>query len=207
MVDQHTMAELLRAPTESYAEAIVVPWILAEQFELKHSLINMMTSDQFFGLEKDNPHDHIRWFNKITSTIKYKDFDESLHEALDRYKDLLHAYPYHGFTELHQLDTFYNALNPADQDSLNSAAVGSLLERRTQDVLTIIENKSKCLAAGGNTFLELRDNIQGYVTAVVVNYNQEEDERVEETLTDQDLSEYTIKEVVLFVMALNIHAL
>nr|GEY78147.1 hypothetical protein [Tanacetum cinerariifolium] len=33
----------------------------------------MMTSDQFFGLEKDNPHDHIRWFNKITSTIKYKD--------------------------------------------------------------------------------------------------------------------------------------
>ncbi|GKE71661.1 reverse transcriptase domain-containing protein, partial [Tanacetum coccineum] len=54
------MAELLRAPTEGYAEAIVVPPI-------------MMTSDQFFGLEKDNPHDHIRWFNKITSTIKYKD--------------------------------------------------------------------------------------------------------------------------------------
>nr|GEZ60535.1 reverse transcriptase domain-containing protein [Tanacetum cinerariifolium] len=61
MVDQHTMAELLSAPTEGYAEAIVVPSILAEQFELKHSLINMMTSDQFFGLEKDNPHDHIRW--------------------------------------------------------------------------------------------------------------------------------------------------
>nr|GEY84930.1 reverse transcriptase domain-containing protein [Tanacetum cinerariifolium] len=39
-------------------EAIVVPPILAEQFELKHSLINMMTSEQFFGLEKDNPHDH-----------------------------------------------------------------------------------------------------------------------------------------------------
>nr|GFA53370.1 reverse transcriptase domain-containing protein [Tanacetum cinerariifolium] len=29
-----------------------------------------------------------------------------------------------------------------------------------------------CLAADGNTFLELRDNIQGYVAAVVVNYNQ-----------------------------------
>nr|GFC91933.1 hypothetical protein [Tanacetum cinerariifolium] len=35
--------------------------ILAEQFELKHSLINMMTSEQFFGLEKDNPNDHVRW--------------------------------------------------------------------------------------------------------------------------------------------------
>ncbi|GJY99464.1 reverse transcriptase domain-containing protein [Tanacetum coccineum] len=188
MADQRTMAELLRAPTEGYAEAIVVPPILAEHFELKHSLINMMTSDQFFGLEKDNPHDHIRWFNKITSTIKYKDvpnsaiklmfsiltcgapvvgqkepssndnlrneisnfqqcFDESFHEAWDRYKDLLRACPHHGFTELHQLDTFYNALNPADQDSLNSAAGGNLLERRTQDVLTIIENKSKQTSA------------------------------------------------------------
>nr|GFB92748.1 reverse transcriptase domain-containing protein [Tanacetum cinerariifolium] len=60
MANQHTMAELLRPPTEGYAEAIVVPLILAEQFELKHSLINMITPDQFFGLEKDNPHDHIR---------------------------------------------------------------------------------------------------------------------------------------------------
>ncbi|GJZ71160.1 reverse transcriptase domain-containing protein [Tanacetum coccineum] len=75
--DQRTMAELLRAPTEGYAEAIMVPPILAEHFEIKHSLINMMTSDQFFGLEKDNPHDHIRWFNKITFTIKYKDVPNS----------------------------------------------------------------------------------------------------------------------------------
>nr|GEX35463.1 reverse transcriptase domain-containing protein [Tanacetum cinerariifolium] len=70
-------------------------------------------------------------------------FDESFHEAWDRYKDLLRACPYHGFTELHQLDTFYNALNPADQDSLNAAAGGNLLEKSTQDVLTIIKNKSK----------------------------------------------------------------
>nr|GFA27123.1 reverse transcriptase domain-containing protein [Tanacetum cinerariifolium] len=58
MADQRTMAELLRAATKGYAEAIVAPLILFGQFELKHSLINMMTSDQFFGLEKDNPHDH-----------------------------------------------------------------------------------------------------------------------------------------------------
>ncbi|GJW56659.1 hypothetical protein Tco_0103390 [Tanacetum coccineum] len=72
-------------------------------------------------------------------------FDESFHEAWDRYKDLLSACHHHGFTELHQLDSFYNALNPTDQDSLNSAAGGNLLERITQDVLTIIENKSKVL--------------------------------------------------------------
>nr|GFB15522.1 reverse transcriptase domain-containing protein [Tanacetum cinerariifolium] len=61
MTDNCTMAEMLRAPTEGCAEAIVDPLILAEQFELKHSLINMMTSKQFFGLEKDNPHDHVYW--------------------------------------------------------------------------------------------------------------------------------------------------
>ncbi|GJR88142.1 hypothetical protein Tco_0212153 [Tanacetum coccineum] len=41
---------------------------------------------------------------------------------LDRFNDLLRACPHHGFSELRQLDTFYNALNSNDQDSLNSAA-------------------------------------------------------------------------------------
>nr|GEV19907.1 reverse transcriptase domain-containing protein [Tanacetum cinerariifolium] len=208
LADQRTMAELLRAPTEGIT-----------------NLCNEISNFQ-------------------------QRFDESFHEAWDRHKDLLRACPYYGFTELHQLDTFYNALNPAEQDSLNAAGGGNLLERRTQDVLTIIENKSKvrssrnksvvsqvkscdvnsnssseiaklthavnqqtstvttamaailkqfqatpppasvkaveeicvtcggahlyyqCLATGGNTFLELRDNIQGYVSAAAVNYNQ-----------------------------------
>ncbi|GJZ82972.1 reverse transcriptase domain-containing protein [Tanacetum coccineum] len=50
-------------------------------------------------------------------------FDESFYEAWDRFNDLLRACPHHGFSELHQLDTFYNALNANYQDSLNSAAV------------------------------------------------------------------------------------
>ncbi|GJX53068.1 hypothetical protein Tco_0281437 [Tanacetum coccineum] len=77
MADQRTMAELLRAPTEGYAKAIVVPPITAEHFELKHSLINLVTSKQFFGFEKEDPHAHIRYFNKITSTLKYKDVSET----------------------------------------------------------------------------------------------------------------------------------
>ncbi|GKF37293.1 reverse transcriptase domain-containing protein [Tanacetum coccineum] len=50
-------------------------------------------------------------------------FDESFYEAWDRFNNLLRACPHYGFSELHQLDTFYNALNANDQDSLNSAAV------------------------------------------------------------------------------------
>ncbi|GKB44415.1 hypothetical protein Tco_0889357 [Tanacetum coccineum] len=133
------------------------------------------------------------------------------HEAWDRYKDLLRACPHHGFTELHQLDTFYNALNPTDQDFLNSAAGGvnssssseiakltHALHQQTSVVTTAMTTILKqfqatpppafvksveeicvtcggahpyyqCLAADGNTF---RDNIQGYVSAAAVNYNQ-----------------------------------
>ncbi|GKD75368.1 hypothetical protein Tco_1333650, partial [Tanacetum coccineum] len=60
----------------------------------------------------------------------------------DRFKDLHRACPHHDFTELHQLDTFYNALTPTDQDSLNVAAGGNLLTKTPRYALTIIENKS-----------------------------------------------------------------
>ncbi|GJW12662.1 reverse transcriptase domain-containing protein [Tanacetum coccineum] len=164
-------------------------------------------------------------------------FEETFSEAWDHFKDLLRACPHHSFTKLHQLDTFYNGLNPSDQDSLNSATGGNLLERSAQDVLKIIENKSKvrnsrnkpivsqvkasnvdsseianavtsaitamfkqhqvtpapasikaveescvtCVGAhiltdipatDGNTFSGYQDNIQGYVSAAAVNYNQ-----------------------------------
>nr|GEZ85870.1 hypothetical protein [Tanacetum cinerariifolium] len=184
-------------------------------------------------LEKEPPHSILTWEDLVSKFINelfppsritnirneisnfQQRFDESFHEAWGRYKDLLRACPHHGFTELHQLDTFYNALNPVDQDSLNATAGGNQLERRTQDIaklthavnqqtsdvttaMTVILKQFQatppsasvkaveeicvtcggahlyyqCLAAGGNTFLELRDNIQGYVAAAAVNYNQ-----------------------------------
>nr|GFA72199.1 reverse transcriptase domain-containing protein [Tanacetum cinerariifolium]GFA95761.1 reverse transcriptase domain-containing protein [Tanacetum cinerariifolium] len=44
---------------------------------------------------------------------------------------------------LHQLDTFYNALNPNDQDALDSSAGGNLLDKIPHECLSIIESKSK----------------------------------------------------------------
>nr|GEV00332.1 DNA-directed DNA polymerase [Tanacetum cinerariifolium] len=213
MADQRTMAQLLQAPTEGYEDAIVVPTITADNFELKHGLLNLVQNKQFFGHDKEDSHAHIRYFNKITSTLKFPNilntsiklmlflfslegaariwpekeppqsiftwddlvskfinqffppskttnfcneitnfqqrFDESCSEAWDRFKDLIRACPHHGFSELHQLDTFYNALNSKDQDSLNFAAG----------------------ATDGNVY---RDNIQEFLSqAFAVNYNQE----------------------------------
>nr|GEX19594.1 reverse transcriptase domain-containing protein [Tanacetum cinerariifolium] len=174
MADNRTMAELLQAPTEGCEDAIVIPKITANNFELKHGLINLVQNKQFFGHDKEDPHAHIRYFNKITSTIRVPNvpsssiklilfpfslegaarfwlekepprsiktwddlvskfinqffppskttnlrneitrfqqrFDESFYEAWERFNDLLRACPHHGFSELHQLDTFYNVL-------------------------------------------------------------------------------------------------
>nr|GEW55152.1 reverse transcriptase domain-containing protein [Tanacetum cinerariifolium] len=207
MADQRTMAQLLQAPTEGYEDAIVVPAITADNFELKHGLVTLVQNKQFYGHDKEDPHAHICYFNKITSTLKFPNipntsiklmlfsfslegvariwlekepprsiftwddlvskfinqfflpskttslrneitnfqqrFDESFSEAWDRFKDLLRACPHHGFSELHQLDTFYNALNSKDQDSLNSAVGDNFLDKMPRDCLSIIESKSK----------------------------------------------------------------
>nr|GEY61226.1 reverse transcriptase domain-containing protein [Tanacetum cinerariifolium] len=207
MADQRTMAQLLQAPTKGHEDAIVVPVITADNFELKHVLLTLVQNKQFFGHDKGDPHAHIRYFNKITSTLKFLNvlntsiklmlfpfslegaaqiwlekepprsiftwddlvsifinqffppskttnlrneitnfqqrFDESFSKAWDRFQNLLRACPHHGFSELHQLDTFYNALNLKDQDSLNSAADVNFLDKMPRECLATIESKSK----------------------------------------------------------------
>nr|GEU85531.1 reverse transcriptase domain-containing protein [Tanacetum cinerariifolium] len=56
---------------------------------------------------------------------------------------MLKACPHHGFTELAQIDTFYNGLNDNDQDSLNAAAGENFLSKTTREALQIIKNKLK----------------------------------------------------------------
>nr|GFC21658.1 hypothetical protein [Tanacetum cinerariifolium] len=163
MADNRTMPELLPAPTEGYEDAIVIPEITTNNFKLKHGLINLVQNKQFFGHDKEDPHAHIQYFNKITSTMRVPNFfppsktknlrneimrfqqrfDESFYKAWERFNDLLRACLHHGFSELHQLDTFYNALNVNDQDSLNSATGGNFLDKMPRECLKIIEIKSK----------------------------------------------------------------
>nr|GFB42609.1 reverse transcriptase domain-containing protein [Tanacetum cinerariifolium] len=196
---------MLQAPIEGYEDAIVVPQINANNFELKQTLINLVQSNRFTG--RQDPHNHLRFFNKVTSTFRHPEVpnttiklllfpfslegearvwldkepsrsiltwedlvlkfinqffppskttylrneitnflqkpNETFNEAWERFKDLLRQCPHHGFSELHQLDTFYNALNPNDQDALDSAAGGNFLDKIPRECLSIIESKSK----------------------------------------------------------------
>nr|GEV94412.1 hypothetical protein [Tanacetum cinerariifolium] len=152
MADNRTMAELLQAPTEGYEDAIVIPEITANNFELKHAQI---------WLEKEAPRSIQTWDDLVSKFINQffapskmtnlsneimrfqQRFDESFYEAWERFNDLLGACPHHGFSELHQLDTLYNALNINDQDLLNSAACGNFLDKMPRECLKIIESKSK----------------------------------------------------------------
>nr|GFA23699.1 hypothetical protein [Tanacetum cinerariifolium] len=49
MADNRTMAQMLQAPIEGYEDAIVVPQVNANNFELKQTLINRVQSNQFTG--------------------------------------------------------------------------------------------------------------------------------------------------------------
>nr|GFC01726.1 reverse transcriptase domain-containing protein [Tanacetum cinerariifolium] len=81
--------------------------------------------------------------NEITNFLQKS--NETFNKAWERFKDLLHQCPHHGFSELHQLDTFYNALNPNDQDALDSAAGGNFLDKIPRECFSIIESKSKVI--------------------------------------------------------------
>nr|GFC29227.1 reverse transcriptase domain-containing protein [Tanacetum cinerariifolium] len=205
MTDNRTMAQMLQAPIEGCEDAIIVPPINANNFELKQTLINLVQSNQFTG--RQDPHNHLRFSNKVTSTFRHPEVpnttiklllflfslegeartwldkepprsiltwedlvskftnqffppskttylrneiinflqkpNETFKEAWDSFKDLLRQCPHHGFSELHQLDTFYNALKPNDQDALDSAAGGNFLDKIPRECLSIIESKSK----------------------------------------------------------------
>nr|GEX34614.1 reverse transcriptase domain-containing protein [Tanacetum cinerariifolium] len=207
MADNHIMEELLQAPTKGYGEAIVIPEINADHFEIKMNLLQLVQANQYHGFKRENPHTHIHNFKRITSTLKFWDvpddviklmmfsyslegnagvwydkeppnsvltwedlvnkimnqffplsktthlknkisrftqrFEETFGEAWERFKEMLRACLHHEFTELSQIDTFYNGLNDNDQDSLNAAAGGNLLTKTTREALQIIENKSK----------------------------------------------------------------
>ncbi|GJZ44546.1 reverse transcriptase domain-containing protein [Tanacetum coccineum] len=207
LMAERTMEELLRAPTEGYGEAIVLPKINADHFEIKTNLLQLVQANPFYGRKSENPHAHINSFKRITSTLRFRNvpndviklmmfpyslegaaktwyekeppnsiltwedlvtkfvnqffppsktthlkneisrftqkFEETFSEAWERFKELLRACPHHGFTELTQVDTFYNGLNENEQDSLNAATGGNLLSKTASEALNIIENKLK----------------------------------------------------------------
>nr|GFB87570.1 reverse transcriptase domain-containing protein [Tanacetum cinerariifolium] len=94
MADNRTMAQMLQTPIEGYEDAIVVPPINANNFELKQTLINLVQSNQF--MDWQDPHNHlcrvtdsrVSMNAPLPSSSPYNSFDlqqiaASLEEKLD----------------------------------------------------------------------------------------------------------------------------
>nr|GEX10958.1 reverse transcriptase domain-containing protein [Tanacetum cinerariifolium] len=171
-------------------------------------------------LDKEPPHSILTWEDLVLKFInqffppskttylrnEIKNFlqkpNETFNEAWERFKDLLRKCPHHGFSELHQLDTFYNALNPNDQDALDSAAGASLEDKLdirmncfkkslndmkasfvtpTAPIKAVEEvcvtcganhSYNRCPLTRRNEFSIFHDNIQQFQTAAVGNFIQ-----------------------------------
>nr|GEW38139.1 DNA-directed DNA polymerase [Tanacetum cinerariifolium] len=74
------MAQMLQAPIKGCEDAIVVPPINANNFELKQTLINLVQSNQFTG--RQDPHNHLRFFNKVTSTFRHPEIPNTMIKLL-----------------------------------------------------------------------------------------------------------------------------
>nr|GEX95904.1 hypothetical protein [Tanacetum cinerariifolium] len=190
-----TMAQMLQAPIEGYEDAIVLPSINANNFELKqthpevaNTTIKLLLfpfsleGEARIWLDKEPPRSILTWEdlvskcinqffppskttylrNEITNFLQKP--NETFNEAWERFKDLLRQCPHHAFSELHQLDTFYNALNPNDQDALDSAAGGNFLDKIPRECLSIIESKSK-VRYSRSRIIDLRANTNAHLSS------------------------------------------
>nr|GEV57574.1 reverse transcriptase domain-containing protein [Tanacetum cinerariifolium] len=190
------MAQFLQAPTEGYEDAIVVPAITADNFKLKHGLLIFIQNKQFFGHDKEDPHAHVRYFNKITSTLKFPNVPNT--EAWDRFKDLLRVCPHHAIIESKSkvrysrnkpvvaklsTNTSTSGISP-DVAELKDMMKTLLLDKKghNQSHAPVKAVEESCVTCGGARYYRncpatngnvYHDNIQEFVSqASAVNYNQ-----------------------------------
>ncbi|GJW88046.1 reverse transcriptase domain-containing protein [Tanacetum coccineum] len=165
MADNRTMAQMLQAPIEGYEDAIVTstfrhPDVLNTSIKLLLFPFSLEGEARIW-LDKEPPRSILTWDDLVSKFINQffppskttylrneiinflQKPNETFNEAWERFKGLLRQCPHHGFSELHQLDTFYNSLNTNDHYALDSAAGGNFLDKMPRDGLAIIESKSK----------------------------------------------------------------
>ncbi|GJW81794.1 reverse transcriptase domain-containing protein [Tanacetum coccineum] len=169
MTNNRTMAHLLgNAPTEGYEDAIVVPEITANNFEIKHGLLNLVQNKQFFGHDKEDPHAHIRYFNKITSTMKFPNVPTSLNSAAGG--NFLDKMPRECLKIIESKSKVRQSRSKAIVSKKNQTPAPASVKAVEQSCVTCGGGHSYQNCPATNDY---RDNIQEYVSqAAAVNYNQ-----------------------------------
>ncbi|GJT96717.1 hypothetical protein Tco_1092235 [Tanacetum coccineum] len=162
MADQCLMAELLRAPTEGYAETIAVPPIPAEHFELKHNSLNYAAGGNLLERSAQEMLKIIENKSKvrnsrnkpIVSQPKSSNVDSS--EIATVIASVITSAMTAMFKQ-HQVTPTPASVKAVEESCVTCGGAHSYRQ---------------CLVTDGNTFLGYHGNIQGYVSAAVSSYNQ-----------------------------------
>nr|GEY79214.1 reverse transcriptase domain-containing protein [Tanacetum cinerariifolium] len=201
MADQSTMAHLLQAPTEGYEDAIIVPAITVDNFELKHGLLTLVQNKQLFGHDKEDPHAHIRatriwlekepprsiftWDDLVSKFINHNFLDKMPHECLAIIKSKSKVRYSCDKPVVAKVSTnaSTSGVSP-DVAELKDMVKALLLDKKgqNQSLAPVKAVEESCATCGGahsyRNCLAIdgnnyRDNIQEFVSqASTVNYNQ-----------------------------------
>ena len=84
-----------------------------------------------------------KYFPKSNAVSSFHQFpDESLSEALERFRGLLRKTPTHGFSKPIQLNLFIDGLRPQTKQLLDASAGGKIKLKTPKEATELIENMS-----------------------------------------------------------------
>nr|GEY33253.1 hypothetical protein [Tanacetum cinerariifolium] len=165
MVDQRTMVKLLRVPTEGYAEAIMCLAAGGNTFpELRDNIYGYVSAAAVNYTQGNSVYHPLG----VDNQIRPPGFAQpNVQNNQNRFGQ---PQGYNRGNNFNQ-DQSYQA--PIQQNLVIPLSELEKVKRMNEANMKAMQTQiNNCLAAGGNTFPELRDNIQGYVAAAAVNYNQ-----------------------------------
>ncbi|GJR13923.1 hypothetical protein Tco_0796575 [Tanacetum coccineum] len=122
---ERTMEELLRAPTKGYGEAIVLPEINADHFEITTNLLQLVQANPFHGYERENPHTHINSFKRITSTLRFRNVPNML-------------------LSLYEVSILTRRMNTTSRESVSKT--DERIDKLADQILTLVEMFLKTLS-------------------------------------------------------------
>nr|GEW12833.1 putative reverse transcriptase domain-containing protein [Tanacetum cinerariifolium] len=133
---------------EGYGEAIVIPKINADHFEIKTNLLQLVQANPYHGFARENPHTHINNFKMITSTLKYRDVPN------DVIKLMMFSYSLEGNARVWMNTTSRDNASKSD-DRINKLAdqISNLVEIFAKKIVTLAPVKAveeSCVTCGGN---------------------------------------------------------
>nr|GEW33843.1 reverse transcriptase domain-containing protein [Tanacetum cinerariifolium] len=152
MADNRTMKELLQAPTKGYGEAIVIPKINADHFEIKTNFLQLDVPNDVIKLmmfpyslkgsariwyDKEPPNSILTWedlVNKFVNQFFPPSKTTHLKNEISRFTQRFEETFREAWERFKQMLRAY---------SLNAAACENILSKTTRETLHIIESKSK----------------------------------------------------------------